>query len=289
MISAVMRARRLALGAAALIQTLCFYVAAGVASFGWAVCHLFGWPAAPYLPLWFCSALVIYNADRLRRDPVDALNIPRRAAATARLRSASKVVVTAAAMTLIVLPLMRKDWLTLALIAAGTPVCLNYSAPIFGFRFKDVPLLKTLFAPTIVSIAITGLPWLHDGLRGSWLSLVLIAFLAWCFLLYDMVLCDLRDLEGDRKMGIRSLPVCLGQRGTRISLGLLLGFIEIAALVALAHAPPHFAAPWRLACIAAPLYLGGLLLAVRKPRSEAFYEWWVEGMLFLPAVVCVAG
>jgi hypothetical protein len=28
-----------------------------------------------------------------------------------------------------------------------------------------------------------------------------------------------------------------------------------------------------------------LILAARAPRSERFYERWVEGMLFLPAVV----
>ena len=152
-----------------------------------------------------------------------------------------------------------------------------------------MPLLKTLFAPTIVSLAIVGLPWLHEGLRGPGLGIFLTAFRAWCFLLFDMILCDLRDFDGDRKMGIKSVPVCLGQRGTRILLSLLLGVIEIFALAALAQAPPHLVSTWRLACIATPLYLGGLLLAVRQPRSEAFYEWWVEGMLFLPAVVCAAG
>jgi hypothetical protein len=142
---------------AALFQTLCFFVAAGIASFGWAICHLLGWPAAPYLPLWFCSALLIYNADRLRRDPADALNIPRRAAASARSRKLSLAVLAGAVVVLVGLPIVRGDWLTLGLIAAGTPVCLGYSAPIFGIRFKDVPLLKTLFAPTIVSVAVVGL------------------------------------------------------------------------------------------------------------------------------------
>jgi 4-hydroxybenzoate polyprenyltransferase len=274
---------------AALLQTLCFYVAAGIASFGWAICHLLGWRAAPYLPLWFCSALLIYNADRLRRDPVDALNIPQRAAASARLRKLSLTVLVVAALVLVGLPIVRGDWLTLALIAMGAPVCLGYSAPIFGFRFKDVPLLKTLFAPTIVSVAVVGLPWFHEGAPPVGASLALTVFRSWCFLLFDMILCDLRDLEGDRRMGIRSLPVSLGEKRTRAFLWALLAVIEILSLTAAAQAPAPLAAAWRLACVAGPLYLGGLMIASRAPRSEGFYEWCVEGMLFLPALVCAVG
>jgi hypothetical protein len=43
-------------------------------------------------------------------------------------------------------------------------------------------------------------------------------------------------------------------------------------------------------CVLGPIYLGGMLLAVRRPRSERFYEWIVEGMLFLPAIaICIGG
>jgi hypothetical protein len=37
-------------------------------------------------------------------------------------------------------------------------------------------------------------------------------------------------------------------------------------------------------------HLGALLVAVRKPRPESFYEWWVEGVLHLHAVaLCITG
>jgi 4-hydroxybenzoate polyprenyltransferase len=285
----VLRALAWAGELAALLQTLCFYVAAGIASFGWAICHLLGWRAAPYLPLWFCSALLIYNADRLRRDPVDTLNIPQRAAASVRLRKLSLLVLVAAALVLVGLPIARGDWLTLSLIAIGAPVCLGYSAPIFGFRFKDVPLLKTLFAPTIVSMAVVGLPWFHEGAPPVGANLALTVFRAWCFLLFDMILCDLRDLEGDRRMGIRSLPVSLGEKHTRSLLWALLAIIEISSLTGAVWAPARLVAAWRLASVAGPFYLGWLMIASRARRSEAFYEWGVEGMLFLPAVVCAVG
>jgi 4-hydroxybenzoate polyprenyltransferase len=103
-----------------------------------------------------------------------------------------------------------------------------------------------------------------------------------------MILCDLRDRAGDRRTGIRSLPVWLGEKRTRLLLVTLLAFIEALGLAALAGAREPQAGAWLLSCILAPLYLGGLLIAMRAPRSERFYEWAVEGMLFLPAIAVLA-
>lgn len=271
-------------GLIAPLHALCFYVAAGITSFGWALCRLLGWDATPWMPLWFCAALMIYNADRLRHDPADALNIPQRDATSARLRRCSLAILATSAATLLALPILRRDWLTLALVLGGTLVCLNYSVPLFGFRFKDVPLLKTLFAPTIVAAAVIGLPLLHEGPAADFTDFALTGLRAWLFLLFNMILCDLRDLDGDRRTGIRSLPVWLGEKRTRLLLIALLLGIEALSLAALAFAPAPHVAVWRRTCIVGPLYLGGLLLAVRAPRSERFYEWAVEGMLFLPAI-----
>ncbi len=271
-----------------LLHALSLYGAAGIAAFGWAVCRLLDWSVEPWLPLWFCAALLIYNADRLRPDPADLVNIPQRAAASERWRWLSRAVFGGAAVFLVAWPIFSRDWLTLALVVAGAIVCLNYSVPLLGFRWKDVPLLKTFFAPTIVTAAILGLPWLHLGPATDAVTFALTALRAWSFLLFNMILCDLRDLTGDRACGIRSLPVALGEKGTHWLLAALLVLIELLAICAAAHAPEPHRSPWRIACVLGPLYLGGLLVAVRRPRSERFYEWAVEGMLFLPALTILA-
>ena len=87
-----------------------------------------------------------------------------------------------------------------------------------------------------------------------------------------MILCDLRDLEGDRATGIRTLPVLLGPAKTFRA---LVALLAVTGSLALANG-------WLPAGV---LYCAGLLVALRKPQSEAFYEWWVEGMLFVPAVI----
>jgi len=271
------------------LHTLSIYGALGIVAFGWAMGRLLNWEVGSWMPYWFCAALLIYNADRLRRDPADALNIPLREAAAARLRILSFVVLTVSALVLIVLPMVRRDWLTMALVLGGALVCLNYSIPLFGFRFKEVPLLKTFFAPTIVTASVLGLPWLHLGGNGTdFATLALASLRSWSFLMFNMIVCDLRDRAGDEACGIRSLPVVLGEKRTRWLLASLLMGIEALALGACALAAGTHRHIWAIMCFLGPVYLGGIFLAVRRPRPERFYEWVVEGMLFLPAVAVAA-
>ncbi len=256
-----------------------------------------GLPTGHWLPLWFCAALLIYNADRLRRDPADVLNLPLRTAASARLRRASAATVALAALVLIGLPALHREWAVLACILGGSIISLGYSIPLVGFRWKDIPLLKSVFAPAIITAAIfiltyhTRIPpscW-QDFSRVDHLfttEFKICLFLApWAFiyLLFNMLLCDLRDRQGDAQCRIRSIPVVLGEKGTR---GLLWGLAGAG----------QFGLPFPIgldqgrlhAFVLLSLLTGGyqlyLLQATRRPRSERFYEWTVEGLLYLPAL-----
>ena len=93
--------------------------------------------------------------------------------------------------------------------------------------------------------------------------------------MFNMLLCDLRDMEGDRAAGTRSLPVLLGGRGT---VGMLWVLIAAGVFCALMHG-------WPVLAGATVALLGPLAIAARRPRDEAFYEWLAEGTLFLPAIV----
>lgn len=269
------------------LHALYLYGAAAIASFGWALCALLGVAAAPWLALWFCAALLIYNVDRLRAEPADALNLPQRTATMARFRMPARAVAAGAGAVLIALPVLRRDWLTLALAVAGALVCLNYSVPVRGFRLRDVPLLKSFLAPTVIVAAILGLPVLHGGWwLCSWATAGVGAW-AWCFLLFNALLCDLRDLPGDRACGLTSLPVRLGARRTvRVLAGLILA-MSVLALVNVT-AGGRTGVCWAVLAGGVPLVLIVLVIQALRRRSECFYEWWVEGMLFLPALVAAA-
>ena len=282
------------------LHALSIYGAAGIAAFGWAMGWLIGLPTAHWLPLWFCAALVIYNADRLRRDPADTLNLPARTAASARLRRASAVTLALAAFVLIGLPALRHEWTTLSCILGGAFISLGYSIPLLGFRWKDIPLLKSLFAPAIITVAIfilifhTRIPlsyWRNSShvdhhYRSAFLISLYLAPWAFLYLLFNMLLCDLRDRAGDAQCGIRSIPVVLGEKGTQRLLWTLAGggqlFLSYLTQVRIDRVLPF---------VLLSLLTGGyqlyLLHATQRPRSERFYEWAVEGLLYLPALACV--
>ena len=267
------------------LHALSLYGAAGIAAFGWAMGWFLRVDVVPWLPLWFCAALLIYNADRLRRDPADALNVPARAAACARLRTASGITLALAVLVLIGLPAWRGDWVLLYFICGGAVISLGYSIPVLGWRWKDIPLVKTLIAPTVVTVAIFGPPMLERPGYFGFDDLARPVSWAWCYLLFNMLLCDLRDCTGDRQCGIRSIPVVFGEKGARW----LLWVLAIAG-VCLLPTPfrVHFGypMPYFSVILLTGLYQACLLQATLRPRSERFYEWAVEGLLYLPALAC---
>ena len=253
------------------LHALALYIAAGIAAFGWACCKLTGWDARPWLPLWFCGALLIYTIDRLRRDPADRINLPARTAAVESLRPVLTVLAVLAAAVLLVLPLVRRDWITFAMVIVAAIACLNYSIPMFGVRLKNIPLLKTFFAPTAIVAAIFVPPWLREGALAH--AFPALAW-AWCFLVFNVIVCDARDIVGDVACGTATLPVLLGEKRTRLVLAAL---IVVISALALLNCP-------RLGALGAAM-LTLIFLASRTRRSEPFYEWIVEGMMFLPALI----
>ncbi len=256
------------------VQALHLYGAVGIAAFGWSLGRWAGFASGRMLPLWLAGALVVYNLDRLKRDPADCVNTPERVLRHGTLRRWSWALTAAGVAVLVLWPLWIGNGCLLLLTALALPMSLCYSFPLLGLRLKDVPAVKTLFAPLVVLTAVLAPPILLEGLAID-AALLLAAGWSWALLMFNMVLCDVRDLEGDRAAGTRSLPVLLGSKWTQV---LLWALITGGALCAVIHGSPVLAA----ATVAA---LGPLAVAARRRRSEAFYEWLAEGTLFLPALV----
>jgi 4-hydroxybenzoate polyprenyltransferase len=261
-------------GALRPLHALHIYGALGIATFGWSLGRRAGFASSRLLPLWLAGALVVYNLDRLKRDPADSVNTPERVRAHQVLRRWSWLLTALGALTLVLWPLWLKNGSLLLLAALALPASLSYSFPLFGARVKDVPVLKTLFAPMVVLAAVFAPPILLQGLVLS-PGLFLAAGWGWALLLFNMMLCDLRDMEGDRAAGTKSLPVLLGRRGTQALLWLLIAGAAVCAMV-------HH---WPILAAATVAGLSPLAFAARRHRNEAFYEWLAEGTLFLPALV----
>jgi 4-hydroxybenzoate polyprenyltransferase len=270
------------------IEALHLFGSVGIAALGWALARLLHFDPKFSAPLWLAGALLIYNIDRLKHDSADAINLPRRAQNNERFRHLRIGVALAAALTLVNIPLIMHDWKTLAIVVAGAGASLCYSIPIFGFRVKDVPLAKTFFVSAAIVVACLALPLANQSLQVSVLHFAVAALWAFAFVFFATVLCDVRDVAGDRATGIRSVPVVLGEKNTRVMLCALVVIVTVLAKICAVTAQHGNLMRWNSIALVGANYLAGLLVATRKQRGESFYAWWVEGMLFVPALALVA-
>ncbi len=265
-------------------QALSLYVSAAIAACGWGTSQLLEFDGRPYLLLWFAGSALVYNVDRLKPDPADLVNIPMRNAAVARFRQLSCAVIAMALLALICIPISTRNWWLLTMTLTATFICTCYSLRVLGFRLKDVPLLKSFFAPTIAVAAFFFPPLLQGSLETRLGYAVGTALWLWMFLCFNMILCDLRDIEGDRLECTLSLPVLLGVQNTKFVLRLIVATTLAAGLFMALTAPENLQHPWITLTLVAAVYQCHLLRAPEAIRNEAFYEWRVEGMLFLPAL-----
>jgi hypothetical protein len=189
------------------MHALHVYGGVGIAVFGWSLGRWAGFDSGPLLPLWLAGALLVYNLDRLKRDPADWVNTPERVSAHGTLRAWSWLLAGLGAVVLLAWPLWTGDAGILVLIGVALPLSLSYSFPFLGHRLKDVPVVKTLFAPLVVLAAVLGPPVLLQGLAVT-RALLLAAGWSWTLLMFNMVLCDLRIDRG--RHGMRGCPWMAG-------------------------------------------------------------------------------
>lgn len=121
------------------------------------------------------------------------------------------------------------------------------------------------------------LAYANAAIDASALPTFLFLFL---FLAVNAHLFDIRDLDSDCRSGVRTLPLMLGVRGAR---RVCFGLILTAALVAVLGWAHDSAAPSPEVVLA---WVGVNMLAlslVHSDRPRAWYDIWVDGLLFVPA------
>lgn len=114
---------------------------------------------------------------------------------------------------------------------------LIYSTPIFprGFpyrRLKEIPLAKSLLVAVAWSLPPALLPvYIAGALPGTITLAVILFFFSLVFI--NTVLFDMRDVEGDRLTGVRTIPVCIGIANTTRLLTLVNVIFGAAVLILL--------------------------------------------------------
>lgn len=193
-----------------------------VTCLGWVSCHLTGSPWLPSAPLWLGGYLLVYNLDRLHYDPADQENTPTRFLYRESLRSKRLLLIWLSAAVLVGWPAITGRWWLIPPIALAIGTLQYYSRPVplVRKRLKDLPVLKTFIAPMLIAAVLVLWPVLELG--RSLGSREILVF-SWCFIILSInsISFDLRDIQGDRRNGTRTLPVLLGANWSTVLLGAL--------------------------------------------------------------------
>jgi 4-hydroxybenzoate polyprenyltransferase len=153
------------------------------------------------------------------------------------------------------------------------------------FRLKQLLLVKN---------ALVGISWglipIGVGVYYGIGSAVEVAFLSGFFTIMLTVAAavfDIKDIEGDRSKGIRTVPIAVGPRATRRAAAAvtLLVAVAVVSSVAVGLLPRRF-----LVLLGFLAYVAAYLPFATRDRGALFYGFVIDGEhVFLGALVLVAG
>ena len=231
------------------------------------------------IALGFLLALGFYNRDRLDRTgfAADRLTMPDRTGwvqdHTARLRT----LVRASFMASVLLVALRPA--TILPLLAGLGFALTYTIrwiPWRGHRlaWKQIPGLKMPFVAILWTVTTVITPAAVYGQLGratTWLLAGAVCMLV----MVQILLNDLRDVEGDRQHNIHSIPVIFGDTVAR-SVGFALVLVAVGLMVSTNPVP----------FLLTGGYSGWLVWHYQR-QSDQRWRIWIEGQGIFAGLVAL--
>lgn len=181
----------------------------------------------------FLSVFAVYCMNRLTDKEEDAVNSPERANFVEGNEKILVFILFLSYFTAIILGLLNSFF---AMFIILFPLCAGIT---YNIRISPkIPRLKDIFA---VKNIITALSWAVGTAflpltNSSGISLTLIISLFYFFFIksfVNTVLYDIRDIEGDRENGIRTIPVGIGKLKTKKLLLILTSSLIPVSLILL--------------------------------------------------------
>ncbi len=170
----------------------------------------------------------------------------------------------------------------LLFIAPAAFIAILYIVPIFPFmghwiRLREIPYIK-IFLIAGIWLMLSILPVLTDFKQittNKQFQLLLLQRLLFLFAI--IIPFDLRDIEFDRKQGIKTLAIALGANSSlRVSHGLLI----LSALVCwMAYQIQIFSGPIALGLAISAGSTAAMLTYIKPDSDEMMFSFWLEGSL----------
>ncbi len=146
-------------------------------------------------------------------------------------------------------------------------------------RLRHLPFLKIFLVAGVWSATVVLFPIMEYDFQELLSTKVIFSFsMRFLFLFAITIPFDIRDMELDRKNGIKTFPVVYGVKGSvQLSVGVLLLFI-IFQLLSL-HYAEFNTLPMAVGYIFSALSAMAFVVLSRDKRSEYFVSFWIEGLM----------
>ena len=224
----------------------------------------------------FFGVLCIYVLDRLVGTPAGD---PDRAAFLQRKTSWMWALAIGAAVLCVsataLLPTAAWGWVLLAGSLAGA-----YCLPVIPWRggtkrLSEVPLAKAYVVAAAWALATAVAPGVEAGLASE--ELWSVGLERFCFIAGLTIPFDLRDWAIDRRAGLVTTPMALGEQGS-----LALAAVWLGLSAGLAWRRAGLSEAWPEA-VASGVSIVWVLLGGRR-RGSGYYAWGLDGMLWAWAI-----
>ena len=160
----------------------------------------------------FFLAISVYSLNKVTDLEEDLVNLPDRARFVKRNRD-YLLFASLESINIAVILVFFTNPSAILIILFPFYVGVLYSIGVRRLRLKNVLLLKNIMAAGTCTIAAVLLPVaVHAAIP---FIVLMVAYFIFLKLFINSVLFDVRDIEGDMKAGVRTIPVSLGRKKTR--------------------------------------------------------------------------
>ncbi len=166
----------------------------------------------------FFLGVSVYSLNKVTDLEEDLINMPERARFVQKNRDYLLFASVESINIAVVLALFSNPS-AIVIILLAFCVGVFYSVGLRRLRLKSVLLLKNFLIAGTCTVAAVLLPLAVNA--GVPFIVLMVAYFIFLKALINSVLFDVRDVEGDRKVGVRTIPLTLGRNKTRNLLLLL--------------------------------------------------------------------
>ena len=154
----------------------------------------------------------VYNLNKLTDIKEDSVNVPERAGFIEKNKHCVIFAVVASYIAALSLSFLQNPF---ALFIILFPLCTGivYSIKISSFRLKDITGIKNITIALSWAVIGTFLP-LAVSFR-DFIIIPLVFYLFFIRVVIGSITFDIRDIEGDRISGVRTIPVVFGRQKTK--------------------------------------------------------------------------